>query len=395
VTVSAGAERTLRPLLSRPRHYRSVAIGETLPFQSTIGLSITARCPIACDHCIVEAGRHRTEEMSPEIACATLEACARYKSGSDRDDRIGAVIITGGEPFFAPALLRTILGCAVRLQLVPVVVTNAFWARTEQSALQTLRALPEIAMLTFSTDRFHQKFISLAKVRNAISAARRLAIPFNVAACADSPAELEMVERQLAESVEPHLILPAITLPAGRRARAPGPAPLPEAASAMARCTGAEAPVVFPDGRVMGCMGIVSGLPSGHPLLLGNVHEKPLSDLLAAAEDNVFLHAMRALGPSGVMGDGPGEPVVRLPERYRAHGKCALCYAMADSPDLLDQVSDRLTQPDLVERVAYARLYCLGEDWMARQIAGGEVARERAVDDCDAETTAVAERLHE
>lgn len=342
---------------------------EIVPFQSAIGLSITARCPIECAHCIVEAGRHRTEEMDAGAARVLLDACAGYGGG-----RMEAVIITGGEPFFAPALLRSILAHAPSVGLVPTVVTNAFWATTERAAVATLKALPEIGMLTLSTDRFHQKYISLDKFRNAVSAARQLSIPFNVAVCADSEADLEVARGQLKGLVESEQIRLVINLPAGRRAAPPRSSVLPEPDRAGGPCTGADFPVVFPDGRVIACMGVVNGLPLGHPLLLGNVNQTPLQDLLRAAEDNVFVHAMRALGPTGILGGLRGKPAARLPPGYEAHGRCALCYAMAGRPDLLDKIRRCLAQDELLERTAYARLYFLGEEEMARRLSGARWA---------------------
>jgi organic radical activating enzyme len=346
-----------------------------LSFQSAIGISITARCPIACDHCIVKADRNRTDEMTPAMVAGILDGCA----GVDRspDEGLGAVIFTGGEPFFSRALLKSALQLAASRGLLPVVVTNAYWATTEEAANDILRELPEIGMLTFSTDRFHQKFVALDKIRNAIAAAERLAIPFRIAVCADNVEELARVRSQLDGVADPDLVLPSITLPTGRRAESSGPLPEPEPDSLKGRCTGAECPVVFPDGRVIACMGMVNGLPPGHPLLLGNVLRTPMGKLLLAAQDNIFLHAMRSLGPTHFLAPSPAPPGLSLPRHYLAYGTCALCYAIAQDPALLAQLRARLQDPDLAEHIAYARLYYLHEDWMARKIQSPEATDER------------------
>ncbi len=66
-----------------------------LPFLSNIGLMVTYRCSVACPHCVVDAGPHRTEEMSLEDACAWIDQASRYRRHS-----IKGLALTGGEPFF-------------------------------------------------------------------------------------------------------------------------------------------------------------------------------------------------------------------------------------------------------------------------------------------------------
>jgi MoaA/NifB/PqqE/SkfB family radical SAM enzyme len=50
---------------------------EGMPFLESLGLSVTTRCPVACSHCIVEAGPRRTEEMSAEDVGEWLRQAAR------------------------------------------------------------------------------------------------------------------------------------------------------------------------------------------------------------------------------------------------------------------------------------------------------------------------------
>jgi hypothetical protein len=331
-----------------------VASSEPARFLSAVGLSITARCPISCAHCIVEADRERTEEMSGDFAAGLLrEAAAYYR------DRGGAVIVTGGEPFFAPGLLARVLSEATLAGLVAVVVTNCYWAKSARAAVATLERHPGIGVLTFSTDIHHRRHVSLEKLGHAISAARTLGIPFSVAVCVENEEDRERSVSELSPLVEPERIACALTLPAGRAASLD----LRTRPPTVGRCLGADYPIVFPDGRVIGCMGIVNGLPRLHPLLLGDARETPLQRLLRASERNVFVHAMRALGPAAFT-DGAGGPAVQIPAEYARYGLCALCYATAGEPALLDQVRARLADPSFADKTAWARLYFLAEEEM-------------------------------
>ncbi len=327
-------------------------------FQSAIGLSITARCPIACAHCIVDAGRHRTEEMRPEMARTCLDSCV-----STRRRRVRAVIVTGGEPFYSPALLQDVLEHASALGLVCVVVTNGFWATTQARAVATLERFPQIDALTISTDKYHRAFISLDKFRNAARAARLLRIPVNAAVCIDDDEERGELARELGDLVQIDRIRTVRTRAAGRAARVLAASPEGHAGAGGDPCGGADFPIVFPDGRVIACMGIVNGLPRPHPLLLGNVNETPLDALLEPADGNVFLQAMRALGPDAIVQALQGVNSAPPPALNGAHGACALCYAMASDPGVLDGVLGMLAMKGVRKQIADARLRHLGERW--------------------------------
>jgi len=48
-------------------------------FLSTVGLMMTYRCQVACPHCVVEAGPHRTEEVDLAEAKDWAEQIAGYR----------------------------------------------------------------------------------------------------------------------------------------------------------------------------------------------------------------------------------------------------------------------------------------------------------------------------
>lgn len=326
-------------------------------FQAAIGLSVTARCPIRCAHCIVEADRRRAEQMDVEGAAALLDAAAHAHRRAAGVPRIEAVFITGGEPFYAPALLPALLARAGERGLVTVVVTNAYWAKDPATALASLRSFPGIDLLTISTDRFHRAFVGLNHIRHALAAARHLGIPCSVAVCGDDPAELAAEYQLLDGIVDPAHIVPAITLPAGRHSGAGSPRPATE----RGRCTNADVPLVFPDGRVIACSGIVDGLGRDHPLHLGNAWQTPLAAILADAERDVFVHGLRALGPEALAEGLPGDAAIEVPARFRAFGRCALCYAMAAEPALCAELRRRVERPAVARWVAEARSALLDE----------------------------------
>ena len=58
---------------------------------STLQINLGRRCNLSCTHCHVEAGPHRTEELSPSVCQQLIELI-------DRFDQIKTVDLTGGAP---------------------------------------------------------------------------------------------------------------------------------------------------------------------------------------------------------------------------------------------------------------------------------------------------------
>ncbi|MGC1524732.1 MAG: arsenosugar biosynthesis radical SAM (seleno)protein ArsS [Phormidesmis sp.] len=58
---------------------------------STLQINLGRRCNLACTHCHVEAGPHRTEELSAEV-------CEQLMAVIDRFEQIKTVDLTGGAP---------------------------------------------------------------------------------------------------------------------------------------------------------------------------------------------------------------------------------------------------------------------------------------------------------
>ncbi len=58
---------------------------------SVLQINLGRRCNLSCSHCHVEAGPHRTEELSPEVCEQLIEVINRF-------EQIKAVDLTGGAP---------------------------------------------------------------------------------------------------------------------------------------------------------------------------------------------------------------------------------------------------------------------------------------------------------
>lgn len=333
-------------------------------FLKNIGLLMTYKCQVQCPHCIIQAGPHRTEEMSLENAYDWIRQIATYRHGF-----IKVLSLTGGEPFFNIQRLKLMSDFAKEQGLYVSAVTNGYWASTQEKAIRILKSLPSLMMLQISTDKYHQQSIPFERVRNAMLACDACGLPYTISICTENENDPDYLKtiKTVSEFVDPQVIFTAITFKAGRAlqmdtAHNYETTPTPPFSS----CGAGGAPIVFPNGQIMACIGPIIDLKTPHPLVLGNLNENSLDDILDQAESNVVLHAIRIWGPKFLIN------LVReagleseLPEIFIKGSVCHACYELMANPRIVDFLMDLQNDRELIRKVAYARIYYLNEPEMA------------------------------
>ncbi len=336
-----------------------------LPFLSNIGFMLTYKCTIACPHCVVEAGPHRKEEMRLEHSLAWIKQASAY-----RDGHIKGLALTGGEPFYNLESLSQISAHGSALGFIVSVVTNAFWASTEDTALNVLSRLPGIQMISISTDVYHQKSIPFDYVRNAARAAGKLGRLYNIAVCTENeedPQYLRILD-ELNAIGEADRIRLAITIPVGRAQKKARHDNNYRTATepTVSACEMASSPVIFPDGNVIACIGPLLTLPPRHPMFLGNLHHETLSEILDRSELNPVLHAIRVWGPHKLVSLLRQKGLdALLPKKYICNCVCDVCYKLLSDEKIVDALESILQDEQIRQTVAYARVYYLDETTMA------------------------------
>jgi MoaA/NifB/PqqE/SkfB family radical SAM enzyme len=334
-----------------------------MPFLRNIGLIVTYKCQVMCPHCIIEAGPHRKEVVQIDEASNWIRQVANYRNGY-----VKVLSLTGGEPFFNMEDLKKIAVIGKDNGLLVSAVTNAYWAVSPEKAERTLKDLPEIKMLAISTDVYHQESIPFERVKNAILAAKKCNIPYNIAICTENENDIgyrEILDR-LYEITEEDTIATAVTFPAGRALEG-----LDKSKYDMVKypprsaCSAGSSPIIFPDGRVIACIGPVIDLRSHHPLLLGNLRENSLSHILDKAEVNPILHAIRIWGPRKLISILKQAGLKQyLPEKYIKDSVCNACYFLMSNERIVEFLDELAEDPKFIEKVAYARVYYLNEQDM-------------------------------
>jgi len=129
---------------------------------------ITYQCPISCPMCFFACGPNRREVLPKDIALNALKEIKNFD--------IPVLGIAGGEPFTQINYLQDLIYKATSYDMATIVVTNAYWAASEDIAVKILTDLKKAGLnrLQISLDDQHQKFIKMEYVANAVKAARYL-----------------------------------------------------------------------------------------------------------------------------------------------------------------------------------------------------------------------------
>ena len=133
--------------------------------------------------------------------------------------------------------------------------------------------------------------------------------------------------------------------------------------------------MVFPDGRVIACIGPIIDLKNQHPLILGNLRENTLAEILDTAETNVILHAIRLWGPKRIIQRlqeaGFGD---KLPKTYIKNSVCHACYELMSTPEIVSFLGELSEDREFTRKVAYGRVYYLNEPQMVIKLGLVEAA---------------------
>jgi len=132
---------------------------------TSLGLHVTDHCNARCLHCAFGCG--------PEIeGFMRLEEAKRYATDVKALD-IEIVCITGGEPMLYPHLVEEIIRQCSRLSFPEIwLFTNGFWAHNLPKACATVEKLRSLGLTKMFTsiDFFHQIYVPIESVKNAIEA---------------------------------------------------------------------------------------------------------------------------------------------------------------------------------------------------------------------------------
>jgi len=141
---------------------------------SVLKIHMTYQCSAECDHCRFKCLRQRGAVIEHDLAMKCIKALKEMNG-------LELVVLMGGEPGLFPKLTHQLAVSINKLGLAVRIETNGFWAKTKESAREFLEPLyAENASVMFSLDCWHEGFIAVERVENAIRVSDELGGAFNL-----------------------------------------------------------------------------------------------------------------------------------------------------------------------------------------------------------------------
>lgn len=291
---------------------------------------VTRRCPLECDHCVMESGGWYQDHLTGAEMQGWLQAA--HQLGITRAS------YSGGDPVLVLKDLTEAVACAHDLGMVNSLFTSAFWATSVAKGIATLKRLSGVDVMGISTSPYHQNFVPLERVANAIIAAREIdacAVEVQVSSFRRDAAEVaDRLRSLLPEDLRGVPIHPQSIFAAGRAQTTleiPEEEYLPLAAVDK-KCP-APALTVEPDGLLRGCCSSLLALKAKNPFILGDLRAEKMSNVLERAAQEPHYQTMRSLGMEPILQILKEDHLDRhVPER--AVNACDLCFRLYSQPEV-------------------------------------------------------------
>ena len=221
---------------------------------NAVGFVLSLKCNAKCRHCAPRAGPDHQQQIASDDLCKWLDEA--HSVGGMR-----VVVFSGGEPFLYPDLVKVITKSGKLFPNVHV-LTNAFWATDPKTAKDVLSPLAAggLTMLGISADDFHQEFVPIDRVRNAIAACRYYDLACTIQSVGHSKDSIKPDELKCFRGKSE--LITRDTLPLGRAldeklpVKPAKPVHILESSicsRAMEKEKNRPVPTVVPNGNVYGC----------------------------------------------------------------------------------------------------------------------------------------------
>jgi pyruvate-formate lyase-activating enzyme len=250
-------------------------------------------CNIRCRHCAPECGPDLKSPWDVEALKKCITDAAKIPNLRRR------VHFAGGEPFLYFNQMLEVCAHAHESGFVHSVVTNGFWAKNPTRAITMFQRLVTLGLcrVELSTDVFHQEFLPMHVVHQAIQVLKEVDVPITLRVVTTRKHSVDTILRQLKpEDLNDIEIVGAPVVPVGRAAYAvPKNEFYLSTSGACGSCDTLLNLTVRSDGNVYPCC---AGSEENPSLSLGNISQFPIDALVQNAEMNLMIRRLVHSGPS-------------------------------------------------------------------------------------------------
>ncbi|MBU0481652.1 MAG: radical SAM protein [Proteobacteria bacterium] len=292
-----------------------------------LAFGYSTRCNIRCEHCVAADGGSATRTMDLGRAKKLIVELARAD--------VGGISFSAGEPFLYLNEISELVKLCREHGIYSRIVTNSFWAKTEESADALVSQLKEngVCQLRLSFSRWHQKHVRRENVLRAAESCRKFGLEYFVSFVTDFSTEDDPLERFL--GVHGLKFFPEAVIYAGRAESFPRREIRTDYQAN--RCD--MNPYLTPDLDLYGCCDAGSHFPQTNFFYLGNLNDSTVDELLTRSETDRLYTLIRTMGLTAIASYAgmPGREIIT----YR---KCELCRKLFDSPETLARLRTEVAQ---------------------------------------------------
>lgn len=309
-----------------------------------VALSYSLACNARCAHCSVWADPRSKLKLGLNKAIECIKDAAEFG--------INVIALTGGEPTVYLKDLYAFMGYGrEHFGMKYTMTTNSYWARTPERAREVVQCLVERGLIhiRMSADSYHQQYIPLERVVNAVEAGL---------ACGVTTRVDVVMRRRDAESVKIWNTFKKYPVELGVQALAPKGRALDNydekdfpttslQAIRLGSCRQAGEILVHSDGYVSLCCNVerdTTGAPKNKevsPFTLGNIHRERLATILERNERSPISRIIRYEGPYGIykLLMHYFKDDLEIPLQARYPNPCVLCDDLLSSPELIPYIA--------------------------------------------------------
>uniref|UniRef100_UPI003F499B55 radical SAM protein n=1 Tax=Pseudonocardia sp. CA-138482 TaxID=3240023 RepID=UPI003F499B55 len=323
---------------------------------NTLGIQVTNTCNMACQHCITDSSPQARGDLTwPQIEAAVRGAAAH----------VDGVCVTGGEPLLRRDLTLRTIRLTRELGLRSSMVTNGYWARSNDEARAVWDALESAGLqkLAVSFDRFHDRIVSGGSLDVLLATGAGRSVEMQVQYCGDRADEAYRIAATTADRHGVALVT-AEVLPFGRGRklairRGVDPAAIPDDP-----CGVAVRPVLTPEGELFTCCGPARGAAPHSPLRLSIRSTGEVGAALSAGAAIPILNVIHNRGPRALFNRLSPELRERVSKRLLDGSICSLCRAITDDRDAVAALEAAL-EPERLRLVALSAVMRAAQDELA------------------------------
>ena len=292
---------------------------------NVIAFLLTDRCNASCDICCFQCNPKNRFVMDAE----TIRACMREAAQMGTVKRFS---FTGGEAMLYPELLIDLISYGKREFGIPsTLVSNGFWATDYEKGRKIASRLKDAGLVEvkLSADRFHQRFVPIQAVKNAIRILLELNIDVPVSVMDTGRHDIirETLEQLRPEIYGTKVVYYPLFLTEQMRSTQRTEIVPEDIATPMPwesiRCPEAGIILLFSDGYMYTCCSQFTF--DARRLRIGRIGETPLAEAEKNANRDPILDMVRRSGPSWLAARAKERG---LPVKDRYSCSCELCYEM-------------------------------------------------------------------